>query len=441
MNEIDFHLANFRQLNGKLPAWMQQMRAAALARFGELGFPTTQQEDWKYTNVAPLTKIPFRLPSAASPPERPAVLREQVERAGLAVGTQLVFVDGSYVAELSSLANLAEGVRAESLAAALQKDADRVQPYLGRCVGYEDESFAALNTAFVQDGAFVCVPRRTAVADPIHLLFLSTAAGAPIIAHPRILIVVDDSSQATVIESHVGFGDGTYCTNAVTEIFVGADSHLAHYKIQREGAGAFHLATVRAQQAADSHFRSHAVSMGSLLARNDIGAVLDGEGGECTLHGLYLARGRQHVDHHTCIDHRQPRCSSREVYKGVLDGHSTGVFNGKVYVRPDAQKSDASQVNKNLLLSPDAVIDTKPQLEIFADDVKCSHGATIGRLDEKSVFYLRSRGIGASDARNMLIYAFANELIGRMEAEPVRVQLDRLLWSRFHDNPNAEVSP
>ena len=436
MSEIDSHLANFAKLNGKAPSWLQQMREAAMARFRDLGFPSTHHEEWKYTNVAPLAKMAFHLPS---PPERLDGIREQIERASLAVNTQMVFLNGRYLPELSSLGGLPGGARVGNLAALWEPEADLLQRYLGRAVGYEHESFPALNAAFLRDGALVYVPRGVVLADPIHLLFVSTAAGAPTISHPRILVVAEESSQAAVVESYVGFGDRAYCTNAVTEIFVGANAQLTHYKIQREAEGAFHIATTQAQQARDSHFRSHAVSIGGRLARSDINTLLDGEGGECTFDGLYLASGRQHVDHHTCIDHRKPRCSSREVYKGVLDGHSTGVFNGKVFVRPDAQKSDASQVNKNLLLSQDAVIDTKPQLEIFADDVKCSHGATIGRLDEGSVFYLRSRGIGESEARNLLIYAFANELIGRMRAEPVRVQLDRLLWSRFHDNPSAEV--
>jgi len=436
MSEIDSHLANFAKLNGKVPSWLQRLREAAIARFSALGFPRTNQEEWKYTNVAPLAKMPFHLPT---PPERLDVIRERVGRASLAVSTQMVFLDGHYAPELSSLGELPGGARVASLAALWESEGGLLQRYLGRTVGYEHASFPALNTAFLQDGALVYVPCGAVVADPIHLLFVSSAAGDTTISHPRILVVAEESSQATVVESYIGFGDRAYCTNAVSEIFVGANAQLTHYKIQREAEGAFHIATAQAHQARDSHFRSHAVSVGGRLTRSDINTLLDGEGAECTFDGLYLASGSQHVDHHTCIDHQKPRCSSREVYKGVLDGHSTGVFNGKVYVRPDAQKSDASQVNKNLLLSPDAVIDTKPQLEIFADDVKCSHGATIGRLDEESVFYLRSRGIGESEARNLLIYAFANELVGRMRSEPVRVQLDRLLWSRFHDNPGSEV--
>ena len=297
-----------------------------------------------------------------------------------------------------------------------------------------------MNTAFIQDGAVVYLPQRAVVPEPIHLLFISQPAGEPVVSHPRILIVAGDDSQATVVETYVGSGAGAYFTNAVTEIVLGANADIAHYKLQRESEQAFHVATTEARQGAGSRLRSYAVSLGGALVRSDINTLLDAEGCECSLDGLYMLAGTQHVDHHTSIDHRRPRCTSRELYKGVLDGKSSGVFNGKVYVRPHAQQSDAGQVNKNLLLSDDATIDTKPQLEIFANDVKCSHGATIGRLDDEALFYLRSRGIDAAAARSLLIAAFANELIGRMPAAPVRAQLERLVWSRFHGTAPVEAS-
>jgi len=286
----------------------------------------------------------------------------------------------------------------------------------------------------------VYLPKGTLLEAPIHLIFVSAPSDAPIVSHPRTLVVAGEGSQASVIESYVGLGGGSYFTNAVSEILVGANAHLTHYKLQREGDGAFHVGTVAARQQADSTFTSHSVSFGGLLVRSDTNATLDAEGSTCTLNGLYMVAGRQHVDHHTLIDHRKPHGSSRELYKGVLDGHATGVFNGKVFVRPDAQKSDAGQVNKNLLLSEGATMNTKPQLEIFADDVKCSHGATIGRLDADAIFYLRARGIGAAAARNLLTYAFANELLNRMDVEPIRRQLEAVLSSRLHDQLRIEAA-
>jgi Fe-S cluster assembly protein SufD len=260
--------------------------------------------------------------------------------------------------------------------------------------------------------------------------------GEALISHPRVLIAAEESSRLTVVESYLGEG-GTYCTNAVTEVAVGANAAVTHCRLQQEGAAAFHVGTVQARQAADSRFRSHAVSLGARLSRCNVNTVLDGPGGECRFDGLYLARGGQHVDFHTTIDHAQPHGTSRELYKGVLDDHATAVFNGKVFVRPNAQKSDAGQVNRNLLLSDAATVNTKPQLEIFADDVKCSHGAAIGRLDPDHLFFLRSRGIGPDDARRLLIFGFANEVIGRIEVAPLRERLESLLWSRFHDRIGA----
>jgi Fe-S cluster assembly protein SufD len=285
----------------------------------------------------------------------------------------------------------------------------------------------------VEHGAFVSVGKGVEAPDVVHLVFVSeAAAGETQIAHPRVLIVAEESSRLSVVETHVG-SSGTYCTNAVTEIAIGPNASVTHCRLQEESTDAYHIGTVQARQSADSRFRSHAVSLGGRLSRCNVNTILDGTGAECSLDGLYLARGEQHVDFHTTIDHAQPHGTSRELYKGVLDERATAVFNGKVYVRPDAQKSDAGQVNRNLLLSDSATVNTKPQLEIFADDVKCSHGAAIGRLDPDHLFFLRSRGIGPDDARRLLIFGFANEVIERIDVEPVRERLERLLWSRFHD--------
>jgi len=274
------------------------------------------------------------------------------------------------------------------------------------------------------------VPRNVALDAPVELVFFA-AANRPVVAHPRILVVLEAGASATVVERYIGDDSQPYLTNVVTEAIVGPNASLRHVKTQEEGAAAFHLASIWAHQAPSSRFRSCSISLGAALARTDISTLLDGEGAECDLDGLYIGRNQQHVDHHTIIDHRSPHASSRELYKGVLDDAATGVFNGKVFVRQDAQKSNAQQMNKNLLLSDSATVDTKPQLEIFADDVKCSHGATVGRLDATALFYLRSRGIDAQRAREILVYAFANEMLDRIAIEPLRIDLERTLGARF----------
>jgi Fe-S cluster assembly protein SufD len=381
-------------------------------------------------------------------------------------------VNGLYQPALSTVDTLPRGVKVGSLAAALDTDFERVETHLARCARFEDHAFVALNTALMEDGAFVHIPRGVVVEEPIHLLFIGTAGADPMVSHPRNLIVAEENSQATVIESYVGgqvfgcsgvqvFGSDKdapafdvagpehlntrtpehpipYFTNAVTEIIAAENAVLDHYKVQRESEAAFHVATLQVQQGRSSNFTSHSISVGGALVRNDIRVVLDGPGGEATLNGLYIVNGRQHVDHHTVIDHAKPHCNSHELYKGILDGHATAVFNGKIYVRPDAQKTDAKQTNQNLLLSRDAVIDTKPQLEIFADDVRCTHGATVGRLDEDALFYLRSRGIGLAEARSLLTYAFASDVLARIKVEPLRTQLEELLFARLSKSPPGE---
>ncbi len=436
MQNVSTHLENFRQLDGA-PAAIRDLRAGALARFSELGFPSTRLEDWKYTNVAPLARQPFRLATDFEPT---AAARHEVQRLSFGTGPLAVFLNGRHATSLSCAGTLPKGAVVGSLAAALEDTPALLEPHLARYARFEEDGLAALNTAFIRDGAFVYLPRGAVVEEPIHLLFVAFAPDQPTVNHPRNLIVAAEDSSATVVEHYVSPADDVYWTNAVTEIALAANASLTHVKVQRESERAFHVATVAARQERDSRFVSRSFSFGGALVRNAVATALDAPGGECTLDGLYLAAGEQHVDHHTSIDHLRPHCTSRELYKGILDGRSTAVFNGKVYVRPDAQKSDAQQMNKNLLLSRDAVVDTKPQLEIFADDVKCSHGATIGRLDEDAIFYLRARGIGAPAARQLLIYAFANELIERTGVEPLRAQMEELLRSRFRGEAAAEVS-
>jgi len=428
MPALDVHLENYRRLNGAGPATVAALRERALRRFTEFGFPTTRLEEWRFTDVARIAQRPFALSEPTGDAE--ATAEAAARRLQIPGAIEVVFVNGHYAPALSS-PMLEMPAYAGSLAAALRTQPELIEPHLGRYAEFEQPaaSLTALNTAFISDGAFVYVPIGMQLREPIHCLFISVAGGMPAVAHPRNLIVLGEGGAATVIEHYAGAGE--YWTNAVTEAVVGAGASLVHQKVQREAAEAFHVATLAVEQAGESRFSSHVVSLGATLARGEIGTRLDASGAACTFDGLYLATGTQHVDHHTTIDHRQPRGTSRELYKGILDGRAAGVFNGKVYVRPHAQQSDAQQMNKNLLLSDDATIDTKPQLEIFADDVKCSHGATIGQLDEDAIFYLRARGVDAAAAREMLIVAFANELIDRVTVAPLREQLTNEISTRL----------
>ena len=421
--------ANFKLLDGG-NGRIGLLRQAAFARFAELGLPTTQDEDWKYTSLAPLTQIQFAPPAEAKPPTL-----EQLDRlAGGSPrdgGIHLVFVDGRYRPELSSRGTSTGGAFIGGLGTAHAERAELVEHELARHADYQRDALTALNTAFIEDGAFIHLPAGTVLQAPIHLLFVSSAPGNPTLSQPRNLIVLGAGSQATVIETWAGVSDEVYFTNAVTEVVLGDNAQLDHYKLQDESARAFHIALTQVQHGRDSRFNSHSVALGAALARNDVRALFAREGSECTLNGLYMATGKQHLDNRTLIDHQSPRCTSRELYKGVLDGHSRGVFSGRVLVRHDAQKTDASQTNKNLLLSDEALVDTKPQLEIFADDVKCAHGAAVGQLDEDALFYLRSRGIGQDAAKSLLTYAFASEMVNLIPLAPLRARVRELVTSRL----------
>jgi Fe-S cluster assembly protein SufD len=379
--------------------------------------------------VAPIAKVPFE-PAGCEVNGLTLGKAEPLAFAGWE-GSQLVFVNGHYAPELSSLRPLPGGVKAGSLEAAFSTDAEWVEPHLARYAAYQDHAFVALNTAFMVDGAFLYVPKGKIVEEPIHLLFISTAHEQATVSHPRNLIVVGQDSRATIVESYVGIGEGVYFTNAVTEIVSAENAVIDHYKLQRESPAAFHIGILQAHLDRSSHFTSHSIALGGALVRNEINAVLDGEGGECTLNGLYLVTGEQHVDNHTQMAHVKAHCTSRELYKGIVGGKARGVFNGKIVVHESAPKTDAKQTNNNLLLSQDASVDTKPQLEINNNDVKCTHGSTIGRLDQDQIFYLRSRGIDPEGARSLLMYAFASEVINRIKIERIRSELDRMLMARL----------
>jgi Fe-S cluster assembly protein SufD len=436
MNNTEPQLQKFERFEqtASQPSWLFPLRKAGIARFAERGFPTLHDEDWRFTNVAPIAKLPFKPVFDAS---RNGLTSETVSGFifGRLEATRLVFVNGHFNRELSSAG--AQGVTAKSLSAALLEDSNLLEGHLGRIATGEDSSFTALNTAFFQDGAFIHIPAGRHVEKPIHLLFISTAKEQGATSHPRNLILAERGSQATIMETYVSAHDAPYFTNAVTELVLADGAVLEHCKFQDESLEAFHIAAIHAQLGRNSNLVAHSLATGARLSRNNIRTGLAGEGVECVLNGLYLTKGEQLADHHMIVEHAQPHCNSHEYYNGILDGRSKGVFHGRILVRQPAQKTDAKQTNKNLLLSEDATVDTKPQLEIYADDVKCTHGATIGQLNEESIFYLRARGIGAATARQMLIHAFAGEIIERVRHTAARAELDRIVWERLEANPHV----
>lgn len=411
------------------PAWLVRTRSEALNRFRALGFPTTRDEEWRFTNVAPIADRAFTLGAEPLDTRRVDVGRFRLPGS---LSAEVVFVNGHYVRALSTFAALPPGAAVESLASALPARASDIEPYLTRLAPFERQAFTALNTAFLADGVWIHVPPRVVLENPIHVLFISTSSDGPaMMSHPRVLAVLGQGSQASIVESHAGADGDAYFTNAVTEIVLGENAALDHYKLQQDGTAAYHIGAVHVRAQRSANCSSHSISLGGSLVRNDVFAVLDGEGAECTLNGLYLADEQRLVDNHTTIDHAKPHCGSREIYKGVLADRARGVFNGKIIVRPDAQKTDAKQTNRALLLSEDAQINTKPQLEIFANDVKCTHGAAVGQLDDEAVFYLRSRGLAESDARRLLIHAFAADVLNRMPLESIRAGAERVLQQRL----------
>ena len=412
------------------PGAIADLRRRAFERFAALGIPTTRLERWRFTNVAPIASTAFRL---AEPADPAAAKVDAAPHALTGAGARITFINGRYVAGASDLAGLPDGVAVGSLAAALESEAAPTRPavdaHLAAEAAIDDEAFTALNTALLRDGAVVHVPANTVVEQPIQLLFVTTPpdGGAPVMTHPRVLIVAGENSQVRLVESYGGGGESPYLTNTVTEVVAGPAAVVDHYKLVRESLAAYHIGAMHLRLARAATFSSHAVTLGGAIVRNDAQATLDGEGVDCTLNGLYIANGRRLIDNHTTIRHASPHCCSHELYKGILDDEARAVFNGKIVVAIDAQKTDAKQTNKALLLSEDAQINTKPELEIFADDVKCTHGATVGQLDEDALFYLRARGLAEEQARSVLIHAFASDLLNHIAVDSIRAQLDDLL--------------
>ena len=446
-----------RAAGGELP-WLRKLRREAFARFCEIGFPTTHEEDWRFTNVAAVANTPFR-----PAPPNPTFAKEGQMWATIenmkveGAGCRLVFLDGHFAPELSSLSRAA--ITVTPLAQALAAEPGLVEQHFGR---YEDArrdgsstlGFSALNMAFAEDGAFVHFGRGVVVEGPVHLLFVSTLDEAPLMNHPRNLFLLDENSQASIVEEYIWLGRlpqqansglaggplGSGLCNSVTEIVAGNGAVLSHFRASHQGAGdeaaarngsRFNVSTLRIQQGRSANVSSHSVLLGGTLVRNNVHPVLAGPGGECLINGLFLCTGSEHIDNYMLVEHASPHCDSRQFYNGILAGHSRGVFHGRIIVHKDAQKTDAKQTNRNLLLSDDAQIDTKPQLEIHADDVKCTHGATIGQIDEDALFYLRSRGLEEDAARKLLLLAFAEECLARMQEGAARNYFEALVRQRL----------
>jgi Fe-S cluster assembly protein SufD len=414
------------------PKWLRAIADEALSRFSELGLPTMRDEEWRFTRIKPIAESAFRSPEQ---PEENLVSPTQIEQFSIKGMTcsRLVFVNGYYMPGLSELRDLSKDVHVLPLSEAISSHSDLVAAHLARHAPYRDDAFTALNTASIAEGAFVHVPEGITVEHPIHVLNITASGDEPVIVHPRNLIVTGAKTRATIVEDYVALhgNEDVYFNNAVTEIIVGAEAKITHYLMERESTKAFNIQTLRIHQEEKSDFASHSLMTGGAIVRNNVNPHLAGENCHSLLNGLYLTRDKQHVDNHMRVEHAKPNCDSRQYYKGILNDKSTAVFSGRIIVDQVAQKTDAVQSNANLLLSDDARVNTHPQLEIYADDVKCTHGATIGELDEQAIFYLQTRGVNESVARGFLIYAFANESLERIDLEPIRKHMENVLFDRL----------
>lgn len=438
-NYLD-RFADFRQSSGaQLPDWLHRLRDRAFARFCEVGFPTTHDEDWRFTNVSPVARMEFRLTRETATAITPLDLAAwRVDGAA----ARLVFVNGRFSETLSTRSSLPAGVSANGLQAEIARHTPEIPQHIGRYLDIARDSFCALNTAFIEDGAYVHVGRSVVLQQPIHLLFIATGADSPTMTHPRNLVLVDREAQAIVIEEYISLGaESPALANAVTELVADESATATHIFIERENRQTYSISTLRIEQARSANVASHSFLLGGFLVRNNVHPVLAGEGGECLINGLFLGSDRQHLDNYMLVEHAKPHCASRQFYNGILDGRSHGVFHGRIVVHKDAQKTDAKQTNRNLLLSDNAQIDTKPQLEIYADDVKCTHGATIGQIEENALFYLRSRGLSEADARRLLLEAFAGECLNRIAPGPARNYVEVAVRQRLANGLSGPAEP
>jgi Fe-S cluster assembly protein SufD len=422
-NYLDSYSDFEKRAAGRNLPWLRKLREEAFARFCQVGFPTTHDEDWRFTNVSAIAAQGFRLAGNGVR----SVSAELWNRWRPAGGFQLVFVNGRFSSALSKTGSLGAGVKVGSLREEIERNPGAMAAHFGRYLNIQRDPFSALNTAFAEDGAYVHIRQGTVAEAPIFLLFISTAEAAPVMSHPRNLVVAEAESEAAIVEDYVSLGHGIGFSNTVTELVAGDSAVVSHYMIEREHPESFNVSTLRIQQGRSANVASHSLLLGGALVRNNVHPVLAGEGGECLVNGLFIGNGRQHQDNYMLVEHASPHCGSRQFYNGILDGNAHGVFHGRIIVHKNAQKTDAKQTNRNLLLSDNAQIDTKPQLEIYADDVKCTHGATIGQIEENALFYLRSRGLDEVSARKLLLLAFANECLDRMKPEPIRAWVEGLI--------------
>ncbi len=432
---INEHKDIKNKLAGSQHNWLQAARDNALQSFAKLGYPDKKVENWKYTRVTPIAKqhLPILLTHSEHYEKNKVVSLVKA----MPDCHCMVFINGYFSTELSLLSGLPDNVIVCDFLTATEQHSELLKKHLQQDAATSD-SFLAFNTAFMHCGAFIHVPANTQIEKPIQLLFICTPEANTHTINLRNVLIAETQSKVNFIENYLAITDDSYFVNTVSNLILEQNAHLTHIKLQNESRQAFHIGTVNAQQAADSHFHSHSFARGGALVRSDTNTSLNAAGAHCTMNGLFIAQGKQHIDHHTCIEHKHSHCSSREYYRGILAEQAHGVFNGRVVVAKDAQKTDAVQENKNLLLSDSAEIDTKPQLEIYADDVKCAHGATVGQLDKRALFYLQARGINIEQATKILTYAFAKEIIERIDFAPVREQCENLLLDTYKIDTTQE---
>lgn len=434
-NSLSNFTSVFKTLPESAPALegLDVLRRGAMARFNEVGFPSAVAEEWRHTNVSEIAKTDFKLADAGA-----SVVLDDIQPFSFRSESacELVFVNGRFNKQLSSLRDLPTGLTISSLGEVTSASPlyAIVQKHLAKYASIDSNPFVALNTGFIQDGAVIHVAKNVAIEAPIHLMFVTTAADEPTVTHPRVLTVVETGAEAKVVETYAGLGGSRYFTNSVSEVVVGDNAKVDHCRLQHESLAAYHVSTTQSHVGRSGVFITQSASLGAKTSRNDLNVVLGGEAAEATLNGLVMIGGDQHCDNHTLLDHAKPHCPSHELYKHVLSGHATGVFRGKILVRPDAQKTDSKQTSRSLLLSDDADMNSQPALEIYADDVKCTHGSTTGPVDEEMLFYIRSRGVSAEAAKALLTYAFAADVTRRIQIEPVRRYVENFM-AQQHDLP------
>ena len=427
--------SGFREVREHSPAapWLELVRGSAMDRFEQLGFPSVREEEWKYTNLATLAKENFAPATTADHLDVGDASRFAYAETA---GAHLVVVNGFLREDLSATTALADVVATDLFSAVADARYNKIiRKYLARNAGYHNNGLTALNTAFLQSGVFVYIPKNVKLETPMQITVIGGTANSA--TFPRVLVVAEENSSATLIENFVSSGEGRYFTNAIAEVVLKDGAHLDHYRLQRDSKKAFHVSTTSAELGRASRYDTTSINLGAHLSRHDISVVMDHEGAETSVDGLYMVDSDQHTDTHSVIDHKQPHCNSHQLYKGILDGNARAVFNGKIFVREGAQKTDAMQTNKNLLLSEKARVDTKPQLEIYADDVKCAHGAAVGQIEPEELFYLETRGIGPELGRSLLTYGFAEEVIAKIKLESIRAELDRIVLKQLHTSLEA----